>query len=297
MSADFVAAGGRAHSPRRPSSTASAAFTLVELLVVIGIIALLISILLPSLASARQSAASLKSLSNLRQLGVAIVQYKNDNKGFYPVHSSSSTQKPRTRWIDVLYPYMQNTEIYSSPLLDDAQKDRMKAPFAHTLDQVTGAEIPGVTVKFGGYGYNYQYLGNSRTPNGVRPYHANDAIIRRSSETIAIADTEGSRNGTTQWTSEGVYVVDPPLMSVELGSKGSRKSVYPAGPGQYSYAGGNDGDPAYRATPAERNRGKVNVTFCDGHGEAMTLKEMDDKDRDGAPDNGFWNGLADPSRR
>jgi prepilin-type N-terminal cleavage/methylation domain-containing protein/prepilin-type processing-associated H-X9-DG protein len=295
MSVQFPAPRGCAESAR--PARAVAGFTLVELLVVIGIIALLISILLPSLSTARQTAAGLKSLSNLRQLGVALVQYKNDNKGYYPVHSSLSTQKPRTRWIDALYPYMQNTEVYSSPLLDEAEQMRMKAPFAHTVDQVTGAEIPGVTIKFGGYGYNYQYLGNSRTPNGVAPYHANDAIIRRSSETIAIADTHGSKNGTAQWTSEGVYCVDPPLMSVELGSKGSRKSSATPGSGQYSYAGGNDGDPAYRCTPAARNRNKVNVTFCDGHGEAMDPKTLDDFNGDGVVDNGFWNGLGDPGRR
>src|SRR5687767_13063345 len=72
-------------------------FTLVELLVVIGIIALLIAILLPSLSAARESAASLKSLSNLRQLGIGIQQYKNANRGLYPVHSSPSNQVPRTR--------------------------------------------------------------------------------------------------------------------------------------------------------------------------------------------------------
>ena len=56
-----------------------AAFTLVELLVVIGIIALLISILLPSLSAARESASRARCLSNNRQLVVASVMYVDDN--------------------------------------------------------------------------------------------------------------------------------------------------------------------------------------------------------------------------
>ena len=57
-------------------------FTLVELLVVIGIIAVLIALLLPALAGARNAARSLVCLSNLRQLGVVTQSYINDNKGF-----------------------------------------------------------------------------------------------------------------------------------------------------------------------------------------------------------------------
>jgi prepilin-type N-terminal cleavage/methylation domain-containing protein/prepilin-type processing-associated H-X9-DG protein len=70
-------------SPRR-SPNHRRGFTLVELLVVIGIIALLIGLLLPALSKARESACRVQCLSNLHQIGLAMIMYTNDNGGLFP---------------------------------------------------------------------------------------------------------------------------------------------------------------------------------------------------------------------
>ncbi len=283
-----------------------AGFTLIELLVVIAIIGILAGMLLPALSRAKTAAKSVASLSNLRQIGIGLRMFVMENEDAFPQHSSLKSETtalglPRTRWADYIYPYMSNEEVYLSPNLLPQEKQYMTKPFAHTV--APGPTETERTKYYGGYGYNYQYLGNARQPEGEGAFVAKDSGIWAPSRTVAVGDTKGARGGNPESAyGEGgsaVYVIDPPLGSVSLGSRGSRATGGGAGDGNAYYEGGSDGSDAHRATPSDRNGGRVNMTFVDGHAESMQPEVLDGLSASGkgVPNNALWNGRDDATVR
>ena len=111
------------------------AFTLVELLVVVGIIALLVSMLLPALNKVREQAATVECAAQLRQVGFAWLQYQNDNDGWiapmsrrwcdswadninFTLQNTATTQNPSEmefRWFNYLERFVKDYRIFNCP--------------------------------------------------------------------------------------------------------------------------------------------------------------------------------------
>src|SRR6188472_4028670 len=97
-------------SSRQKNMTYKSGFTLIELLVVIAIIAILASILFPVFARARENARRSSCQSNLKQIGLGIMQYTQDYDEKYPEFNPSGLG-----WAAATQPYLKSTQILQCP--------------------------------------------------------------------------------------------------------------------------------------------------------------------------------------
>ncbi len=203
MSAARIGASSRTGRAHR------AAFTLVELLVCIAILAVLVALLLPSLGSARESARAGVCSSNVRQLLLAIESYASDHRDRLPPGAPDMLAN-RTRWHGARASASAAFEPQGgtlSPYLDASESDvasrsvRSCPTFAPVAERLRRASA-GFERSAGGYGYNNAYLGVDRAPAGVhpasgRPIHrlitdrlgAQRSRFATPAETLAFADS------------------------------------------------------------------------------------------------------------
>jgi len=104
-------------------------FTLIELLVVIAIIAILAAILFPVFSRARENARRTSCLSNLKQVGIAMMQYLQDSDEHYTMseHDDPATLYP---WFQPLQPYIKSSQVFVCPSMP--QEDPANRPDPHT---------------------------------------------------------------------------------------------------------------------------------------------------------------------
>lgn len=121
-------------------------FTLIELLVVIAIIAILAAILFPVFAQARAAARKAACMSNMKQIGLAMMSYQTDYEGYFP-GSQISVGSSTISWPTLLFPYVKNEGVFVCPSGETTQTTRdltsgVTGDYCGTTDTIYGKNSP-----------------------------------------------------------------------------------------------------------------------------------------------------------
>ncbi|BDI29287.1 hypothetical protein CCAX7_13380 [Capsulimonas corticalis] len=215
-----------------------AGFTLIELLVVIAIIAILAAILFPVFAQAREKARAISCASNLKQMGLAILQYVQDNDEHYPSCSNhdggaGGTGAPGNPWgwADEIQPYVKSVQMFHCPDDPTTQSSNpTQNPYNGTVAGYTSYFYNSVVgAQDYGYAYNTGGVSVAKMVNPSLTILNGDNISYDSSNALPY----GAGFGCTQVIADGK-------------------------------APNCDGQ-ALNQQPATRHQGGANYSFGDGH--------------------------------
>lgn len=200
------------------------AFTLVELLVVISVISILASLLLPALSRAKVRASQTSCLSSMRQIGIAMHMYADDNAGFLPTTTHGG--ETNASWIHLLAPYLCRVDQIRVCPADPQRLGRLtNHGTSYILNEYTSVDLID---PFGNALASYRKLASLRRPvETITVFEcANDQAPS------VFNDHTHSRNWTT-WSAVTVDI--QPDRHAQAGSRWDHST----GPANYLYADGH----------------------------------------------------------